>query len=257
VPFWEHYGTLSTVDWCEPNYVWVPYVAEWWNAWTSLPMGFVGLLGWFGCLSGKEKTPLRFHFVFLGLSAIGFGSVAFHGTLLRASQALDELPMIGLSLISLYCLAIRNAGSLPVEKARRKKRLWGIGSALYGLAFCLAYFQAESYFILFLVSYMTMAVYIVGRSLFITFRGQRVPLLEQVGWTALVAFAIGAFLLWIPEHVLLPCDHPLQALPLHAGWHLTSAVGAYGWGLWALIDHKRVLGQPARLEWAWWGPFVR
>ncbi len=76
-------------------------MAELWNTLTSFPMGVAGLMGWVACLLSKDKIPMRFQLAFLGLSAIGFGSMAFHGTLLRSSQALDELPMIGTSLVYL------------------------------------------------------------------------------------------------------------------------------------------------------------
>ena len=125
--FWEQYGTLSTVDWCEPNYVWVSFVAEFWNTLTSVPMGLAGLFGLIACWFSKERIPLRFQVSFLALSAIGFGSVAFHGTLLRVSQATDELPMIGLSLISMYCLAVRQGFFLdPCAGASEATALgWG------------------------------------------------------------------------------------------------------------------------------------
>ena len=254
--FWEQYGTLSTVNWCEPNYIWVTFVAEWWNTLTSLPMGIAGLLGWICCLRSAEKIPPRFHLAFLGLSAIGFGSVAFHGTLLRTSQALDELPMIGLSLVFMYGLAVRNDHTLPPRRALIKQRLWAIGSTVYGVAFTLAYFLAESYFIVFLVSYGSMVAFVIGRSWWVTFKKPRLALLERVGWLAFGTFAFGFFGLWIPERVM-ECYHPLQALHLHSGWHITSTIGGYGWCLWALIDRKRLLGEPVQLVWTGFGPFVR
>ena len=105
--FWEQYGTLSTVDWCEPNYVWSAYVAEWFNTLSSLPMAAWGVVGLVQCARSSKAVAARFYWVYAGLVGIGLGSAAFHGTLLRMCQALDELPMIGLSLVSVYCLAGR------------------------------------------------------------------------------------------------------------------------------------------------------
>lgn len=255
--FWEQYGTLSTVDWCEPNYIWVSFVAEWWNTLTSVPMGLAGLFGFMACWFSKDKIPLRFQVSFLALSAIGFGSVAFHGTLLRVSQATDELPMIGLSLISMYCLAVRKDFSWTPDQARRKRVLWGGGTALYGVAFVLAYFLAESYFLIFLLSYSSMVFYVIGRAWWLTFKGKRSALLERIGWTSFLAFGFGVFGLWIPEHVIFSCDHPIQALPLHAGWHITSTIGGYGWVLWAIGDYKRLQQDEIRLTWSRTGLLVQ
>ncbi|RKO97739.1 hypothetical protein CXG81DRAFT_11240, partial [Caulochytrium protostelioides] len=60
----------SSVDFCETNYEVSPFLAEFWNAISSLAMFFIGIM------------------------IVGLGSLAFHGTLVRATQAWDELPML-------------------------------------------------------------------------------------------------------------------------------------------------------------------
>jgi dihydroceramidase len=254
--FWEQFGTLSTVDWCEPNYIWSTYVAEWWNATTSLLLAVAGLCGLWNCIRAKEKLEARFYLVFIGLFGIGIGSAAFHGTLLRISQALDELPMIWLSLVYLYCLALRDDFRLSPDAARRKRWIWGAGCTLYGLGFALAYAFAESYFGLFLLSYGLMATFIILRSFYLTFQAPRSSTLERIGWISFLSFVGGLSLLWVPEHVLLDCDHPFQTFHPHSGWHLTSSIGAYLWGLWSIADRIRIQNRPVVIKFKLTGPFV-
>eukprot|EP00665_Eupelagonemidae_sp_cell47_P001250 gene1250-4664_t len=63
----------STIDWCEGNYEVTRYVAEWWNAASSLLISLCGAAA---------------------VVVVGLGSTAFHATLLFPMQLLDELPMI-------------------------------------------------------------------------------------------------------------------------------------------------------------------
>ena len=80
---------------------------------------------WFDCmLVFQREDTASISSLILALSAIGFGSVAFHGTLLRVSQATDELPMIGLSLISCTALLYVRFFWTPAQ-ARRKTPLGG------------------------------------------------------------------------------------------------------------------------------------
>ncbi|KAJ1336689.1 hypothetical protein BSLG_007008 [Batrachochytrium salamandrivorans] len=80
----------SSVDWCEVNYEVTEYVAEYFNTLSSFAMALVGLLG----VIMHPWAERRFHVAFLSTVAVGLGSVAFHGTLGKFSQALDEVPML-------------------------------------------------------------------------------------------------------------------------------------------------------------------
>ena len=49
--------------------------------------------------------------------------------------------------------------------------------------------------------------------------------------------------LWLPEHVWLGCGHPLQALELHAIYHLCTGFGT--WMLAVVVDRREVIdGRP-------------
>ena len=82
----------SLVDWCEENYVWSPYIAEWWNTLSSLTLLFEGLFfliyGTYFTNNISERNLLQ---VFGGwFIIIGIGSIIFHGTLSVFGQFLDE-----------------------------------------------------------------------------------------------------------------------------------------------------------------------
>ena len=74
----------STVDWCEPNFIQSRWVAEWQNTLSCLPIVLAGLYGY----SRKPDA------LFIVLTLVGITSTAFHATLARWAQALDELSLL-------------------------------------------------------------------------------------------------------------------------------------------------------------------
>ena len=100
-PFWG--PITANYDWCESNYVVTQYVAEFFNTLSSVPTLTVGL--YFALKSAKHGSGFRFALAGWMLAVVGFGSVAFHGTLTRLGQVLDELPMLYSSSIFLWIAA--------------------------------------------------------------------------------------------------------------------------------------------------------
>lgn len=247
-PFWPAYGAPASVDWCEPNYVHSPYVAEWWNTWSSLPIAFLGFVALVWALGPRFREDRRFVVGAVVLAVVGLGSAAFHGTLLRWAQALDELPMVYCGLAFVYALRWRT------DEGLERRRIWQVGLLVYAAAFTVVYALLPSLFLFFILVYAGLVTWLVVRSAWVSFRVKRDP--RRVGLFALSAgsYVGGVFGLWIPEHVLLPCDHPLQSLPLHAVFHLTSALGSYAWLLWAAYDRQDVLRR--RVERVWPTPRV-
>ncbi|XP_066927401.1 alkaline ceramidase 3-like [Clytia hemisphaerica] len=93
----------STMDWCEENYAVTSYVAEFWNTVSNVVFVVPPLLTAYHLWKHKlsELGPIV---CFLLLTVVGFGSFAFHCTLLYHSQLLDELPMIYGTCAMLYCI---------------------------------------------------------------------------------------------------------------------------------------------------------
>lgn len=210
--FWAQFGALSPVDWCEPNYVRSAYVAEWWNTLSSLAIVGFGLHGWW-----RAKRP-RFAFGYVLLAIVGLGSAAFHGTLLKLAQASDELPMILTGLVFAYILARRN--DAPAKP-------WFVAALVgYGAIVLVAYFTLTGYFVFFLWAYAAILTWLsIG-----TWRASRESqTARRYFWMSVGAYLGGFALLWIPEHLLLACSHPLQSVQLHALFHVTSSFGSYMW----------------------------
>lgn len=247
--FWTELGAAASVDWCEPNYTHTAYVAELWNTLTSLPMVALGLYGlWrarrFGGFEG------RFLAAFFGLAVVGAGSTAFHATILQVAQAADELPMIYCGLVLLYALVNRDGMDAPRE------RRWQVGMAVYAALFTLGYFALTAYFTFFVWTYGAIVAALVVGSFRVAFR-------DGTGThRALVLSASGSYLsgfvvFWLPEHVLLGCDHPAQALQLHAVWHILAGAGTYLLILLVLWDRLVRLERSPVLDLRAPAPFVR
>lgn len=231
--FWVGMGAPSIVDWCEPNYVFTSYVAELFNTLSSTPMvalGSFGLMRW-------PETEARFKTCFWGLILVGLGSVGFHGTLLRGPQAADELPMVYMGLVGAWILLHR---SKPAGEGRGL----AVGMAVFSLVFTVAYWTVASYFTLFILLYAGTVAYVTIASFKYTLMEERVPARTRMFWGAAGCYLGGLTLFWLPEHLLLGCDHWLQGLQLHSLWHFGAGAGTFCWTLWAMADRAHATGAP-------------
>lgn len=82
----------STIDWCEENYVVLPFIAEALNTTTNAV--FIALAAFAIFHAHYNHLELRFQLLALGFMLVGIGSWCFHMTLRYEYQLLDELPMI-------------------------------------------------------------------------------------------------------------------------------------------------------------------
>lgn len=200
-------------DWCEPNYVWSTYIAEWWNAWSSLAYVCLGLLGarrfWHSDLPRIHRNT------YVALIFIGIGSFAFHATLSRAGQLADELSMIN----CVYC------GHLSLARKEKERMfvacLWCVAIMFYVIGEFYAFATNFGLSLLFL------AISFAKQT-----RKQEMQKARIMGQASIALFLIAFFLFWLPEHVLcvvIPLQDRgfIQRVPLHAAWHILSAVGAY------------------------------
>ena len=223
IGFWESQGKPASVDWCEPNYEWSYWVAEFWNVLSSAPMVVIGLLALWRLHRSSQRPEPRFILCFLGLTVVGAGSMAFHATLLQVAQALDELPMVYCSLVMTYCVVARSKDT--VKDAPLLFR-WQLGFTLYAIAFTAAYFMSEDYFSLFIASFAAVVTYLVIQGWRVVYRLSPSRTNKRLYGVAATAFVSGVTLFWLPERNL-GCAHPLQAVHLHAWWHLLAMVGTY------------------------------
>ncbi|KAF9567807.1 alkaline phytoceramidase [Agrocybe pediades] len=92
----------ATLDWCEMNHQFSPYIAEMANTFSNL---FTVAISLIGCLEAKRQgLPSRYVAGYAGVALVGIGSFFFHATLLFEAQLADELPMIYVGSMSLFLL---------------------------------------------------------------------------------------------------------------------------------------------------------
>jgi len=108
-------------NWCEPDYIYTPYIAELWNTLTS----FLFLVGPALLWSSTRDWSVRVNLLLV--AAIGLGSAVFHATLQYEAQLLDEVPMI-IYIVHTTMLLSRSDLSCP-------RWMWCCGFALSVLLF--------------------------------------------------------------------------------------------------------------------------
>jgi len=240
----------SAVDWCEPNYTWSFYIAEFFNTITSLPAAFLALYGVY--LTFKYGYDKRFLVVNLLIGLVGIGSAAFHGTLLYTGQIMDELPMVYASLSLLYIVLEMDSKEKPVNKFLAPLLVG------YTTLFTAVYLYLPSFFIFFLVGYILGILTLVYRCSII-FRQPTTLRHQKIFIISAISFYIGGWLFfWVPE--VLFCSK-LKAFNLHAWWHVTSTLGGFVMVLFTTFQRELQKGRNPQLNYNYFAgvpilPFV-
>ncbi|EJT97010.1 alkaline phytoceramidase [Dacryopinax primogenitus] len=216
----------SSIDWCEDNYVNLPYIAETWNTFSNIPYMLLGLHG--VLLTQGLPHRARFALLHAGVALIGVGSFIFHATLNWYAQVfLDELPMIYVSTLCLYVI-------LMAGKDAWWKRLVAPALVMLALAVTVIYFwypnpvfhQLSYAFIQFLT---TARNYVLLQTVPPSVRKQ----CHRILWSGAITFLLG-FAIWNVDNQF--CDTLTQyrghygdvvgALTQgHAWWHVLTGIG--------------------------------
>ncbi|ETW87150.1 hypothetical protein HETIRDRAFT_468990 [Heterobasidion irregulare TC 32-1] len=227
----------STLDWCEANYQFSPYVAEVANTFSNLFTIGIALYG--AHLVSKESLPSRYLVGFAGVALVGIGSFAFHATLLYQAQLADELPMIYISSYNIFILFETKRG-FTLQSTSSQIAL--LAALLFDIAFTLSYFayrnpvyhQIVFASLLFIATYRT--TYLLRWSeTSKTIPNKKKTMCKQLYYTGAALFAFG-FLIWNVDNIF--CDaltHWKKSLgwPVafllegHSWWHAYTAAGAY------------------------------
>ena len=77
--FWG--PVTSTTEWCEKNYVYSSYIAEFFNTVSNIPGILLALIGLVSALT--QRFEKRFSVLHLSNMTLAIGSMLFHGTLQR------------------------------------------------------------------------------------------------------------------------------------------------------------------------------
>eukprot|EP00457_Paulinella_chromatophora_P006436 gb/GEZN01006454.1/.p1 GENE.gb/GEZN01006454.1/~~gb/GEZN01006454.1/.p1 ORF type:complete len:434 (+),score=29.45 gb/GEZN01006454.1/:40-1302(+) len=251
--FWGE--VTANVDWCEPNYYWTSYVAEFFNSTTSV---FLVLWAIYGlcvhglCVHNSKPLPCiqqclgqskgrvrlyvlepRFACSFLLLAVIGLGSFLYHCTLLREYQLLDELPMIWINSVFLYVLmCMRDAHPYPPRRCWLSLGLF-LGTVVLTAVVVYDTEKHDSFLVFFAVGVVTI--------IFLTSRFRNLhPDAPRLFNISILTYAIG-FVAWLLDQAFC---HTLQTYYLHALWHVCVGAATYSIIVVWLLLRQVSLGYP-------------
>ncbi|XP_059447314.1 alkaline ceramidase-like [Corylus avellana] len=97
--FW---GPVTSPEWCEKNYVYSSYIAEFYNTISNIPCILLAIIGLVNAL--RQRFEKRFSVLHLSNMALAIGSMLYHATLQRVQQQGDETPMVWEMLLYIYIL---------------------------------------------------------------------------------------------------------------------------------------------------------
>nr|XP_055063869.1 alkaline ceramidase 3 isoform X2 [Misgurnus anguillicaudatus] len=174
----------------------------------------------------RDGLETRYAWSFLGLAAVGIGSWSFHMTLQYEMQLLDELPMICICCVFVYCL-------YECFKQEGVVNYLSIGLLLtFSISVSVIYLLWKEP-VFHQVMYAVLVAFLVIRSVFIV--TWVYPWLRALCFSSLGVFLLG-FILWNIDNVM--CDslratrHQLPPVigavtQLHAWWHILTGFGSY------------------------------
>ena len=202
----------SSINWCERDYTHTPYIAEFYNTLSNLPIIVLSAWAYVRSTRGPTTQPIQVQHCYLYLLVVFVGSFAFHATLTYAGQIADEFPMIAGVCAYHVALTPPSSSSLPLRLATGTALV--IGAIMYLLRASPLPLQ---------ISYGTLTVALVVRSV------ASYSSLPSTGRSLLLAaMAVygTAFALWLTEQGI--CEH-VREFQFHALWHLLSGSGTLLW----------------------------
>uniref|UniRef100_M4BLT0 Alkaline phytoceramidase n=1 Tax=Hyaloperonospora arabidopsidis (strain Emoy2) TaxID=559515 RepID=M4BLT0_HYAAE len=218
IGFWG--PPTSTIDWCELNYQYSFYIAEFWNTISNLLFVLLGLYGLYRSI--KLRFERRFHVQFIGVMVTGFGSAMFHGTLQHVYQQCDETPMVWSVLAWLYIVYYPEIEQLPMKHANAVAV--ACLTAL-GILFTLvhAIYRFTTVFQLF---FGVLAILACAR-LCLHYTEVTDPRARAVARSYIVSSLIGSTFWLLDYHYC----HTIHGLPInpqgHAWWHIFMGISSY------------------------------
>jgi dihydroceramidase len=236
----------SLIDWCEPNFVHTPYIAEFYNTITHVPASMYMLVAILvmafprplaGVSGAKLKAAavkwlprleLRHQVSVLGLAIVCAGSVLFHATLRYWGQLLDEVPMIivvGSFLYNLNRRPIRSSDSLATRKSCATFNLRLAIAMIAAIIFNVVSYVWNQWYTFFVASYIIGVLTITFQCAVLAYRGagiapgtpnaaERIAYRRTLYYRALGCYGFGSAC-WIIERSL--CPHQPAPFPICRG----------------------------------------
>jgi len=268
--------TTSNVDWCEENYLVTFFVAEFWNSLSSLAFVAVSIVGLIITRKYHSHEP-SFYIGYLCTMMVGLGSFAFHGTLLRTTQVLDELPMCYLILCGIYIIetnecvspddaAIKTKGSssngssasngyfknnqyqyddshhgstrTDREKAAHRRTVVAFVLCSIGVAIILLEVMFPMEAAIIQIAFVVLTVYLIGRTVAQYRKYKEYAMARFFVELCVLFILLGAFSWVIEPRVCTRFGH----LNLHAWWHIGGCLGVYCFCLYSMYLRLKLRG---------------
>ncbi|PPQ83777.1 hypothetical protein CVT26_004865 [Gymnopilus dilepis] len=268
-PFLQKKGVYgpptATLDWCEVNHQFSPYIAEMANSFSNLFTVTLSVIGYLEAT--RQGLPARYSSGYAGVALVGIGSFFFHATLLFEAQLADELPMIYVASMSLFLLWDSEPG-FGLAK-RRTKGLIGL-LALFDGVFTWSYMLNRNP----LYHQLTFALLVLSTALRISYILKHTPARTLIPphkkksiisffSTGAAIFALG-FVVWNLDNIFCgvltrwkvsvgwPAAFLLEG---HSWWHVLTV----GWVillLWKGLNHFFFFLGPWDVLYVHWDPIT-
>jgi len=245
----------STVDWCEENYAYSSFIAEFWNTLSSLALVYAGYRGW------KIHSNLKGSGIYVILILVGVGSVFFHAILDVHSQMLDEIPMI-----FFVCQLFINV--LQLENCIGKIFAYLMASISSYVVYSMALLEGDPHdrkyvqhysgvidainrieFYVFQSGIILSAIAIFIR---LVYKVSRKPAARTLLYRGCSTFLLG-WCCWLVDYFLCSQLQSTINPQFHAWWHVLSAIGTYQLALLSLVFANR----DKELHYIEWEGFLR
>jgi dihydroceramidase len=235
----------SSIDFCEPNYIISPYVAEFHNSWSSALIAVMGIIG---IVYGNPLKEWSVTIMFSILTVVGVGSIGLHSTLHWFPQSSDEIPMLWLILSCLYILVISQFPSLENNKNLGYLFLF-VGTLQTYLYYCY-----QSIYGVFLGSIILYCTVLDSWIIYLNLtRYYHDNICFFLGKGALASFLLCGFSVWLVDmnycDSLLPYYVRIWGLTFHVIWHIAAGYGAYLLGIYLIYVRLKQLKLKCRMKW--------
>ena len=237
--------TNSSINWCEKDYDYTNYIAEFWNTLSGV---FLCISAYYCFVQNRQRNMNKLYYANFLLLIVGLGTMMFHGTLIFFWQLFDEIPML-LIIIEYYNILLN-------LELTQKIQLFKINNSLLcalPLPIILSYYIYPPLHVIFFQSVITMSVsliiytiYNININLHVLFYNSyvntyvnsyammqppsyfyvyniRCELLKKYNMYGFGLLMFSLVIWNIDSHF---CEHT-GYLELHALWHISSALGMY------------------------------
>jgi len=209
----------SDVDWCEQNYIVLPFIAEFWNTISNVLFLVIPPILMIKFRQYSEETKMPINHIWKLLMVVGLGSVYFHSTLSLIGQLVDEIAILWVIMCSwsLFVPSSVLEKLFPSGIDRGVFRFMMLGMTLFLTMMCL-YEPEVNHNALHLF-----AIPCVGYTVYKA-RYTKSETAFKLSTIAILWFVLG-FGSWLVDRNF--CEY-LSAFPyLHCFWHIFICLGAY------------------------------